>query len=215
MSQGVVRNGAASHLPSEAPVGRLKGQEMGISISRGVFAGVLAGILAAPLTAAAAAATDPDEAELLKNFEEVDVWHFPVDTTVRYNNLDAVVTRELVFQPEPPKGELCYIRFDLLKGEGDYGYGLKPAGAAGPRKNTEWGVNVLKRGTVLNQYYSTLRLNVIHFFVEGPKSEDAKSLCARKQSAPTPEAGAAYKGPWADLVTKARAIHGWPTPADQ
>ena len=185
---------------------------MGISISRGVFAGALAALLVIPLAGRAAAATDPDEAELLKNFEKVDVWHFPVDTTVRYNNQDAVVTRELVFQPEPPKGELCYIRFDLVRGEGDYGYGFKPAEAPGPRKNTEWGVNVLKRGTVLNQYYSALRLNVIYFFVEGPKSVDAKEICARKQSAPTPDAGNAYKGHWAELVTKARAIHGWPAP---
>jgi hypothetical protein len=174
----------------------------------GLAAIVLAG--AAAFGAGAAKAADADEAELAKSFEKVDVWHFPVDTTVRYNNQDSVVTRELVFQPEPPKGELCYIRFDLLKGEGDYGYGFKPAGAPGPRKNTEWGVNVLKRGTVLDQYYSALRLDVIYFFVEGPKSEEAKALCAKKQAAPTAQAGNGYKGPWADLVTKARAIHGWP-----
>jgi hypothetical protein len=183
---------------------------MGISIGLSRLSAVVAA--GAVFCAGAAVASDADEAELLKNFEKVDVWHFPVDTTVRYNNQDAVVTRELVFQPEPPRGELCYIRFDLVKGEGDFGYGLKPAGAAGPRKNNEWGVNVLKRGTVLNQYYSTLRLNVVYFFVEGPKSDAAKAICAQKQAAPTAEAGNAYKGPWADLVTKARAVHGWPAP---
>lgn len=181
---------------------------MGISILR---CGLAAFAIFGAVTAGpAAAAQDPDEAELLKNFEKVDVWHFPVDTSVRYNDQDAVVTRELVFKPEPPKGELCYVRFDLLRGEGDYGYGFKPATAPGERKNTVWGTNVLKRGTVLNQYYSTLRLNVIYFFVEGPKSEAAKDVCAKKQSAPTAEAGAAYKGPWADLVTRVRAVHGWP-----
>ncbi|HEY8162242.1 MAG TPA: hypothetical protein VIF34_08260 [Methylocystis sp.] len=159
---------------------------------------------------AAAAAQDPDEAALLQRFDKVDVWHFPVDTTVRYNNQDAVVTRELVFQPEPPKGELCYVRFDLVKGEGDYGYGFKPDAAPGERKNTVWGVNVLKRGTVLDQHYSALKLNVVYFFVEGPKAETSKAFCAQKQSARTAEAGAAYRGPWSGLVTKARAIHGWP-----
>jgi hypothetical protein len=183
--------------------------EMGISIGRGGFLAAFAAG-AAVFFAGDAAAADADEADLLKNFEKVDVWHFPVDTTVRYNNQDAVVTRELVFQPEPPKGELCYVRFDLVKGEGDFGYGLKPPGAPGPRKNTAWGVNVLKRGTVLDQYYSTLRLNVVYFFVEGPKSETAKAVCDQKQTAPTPEAGNAYKGPWAELVTRARAVHGWP-----
>jgi hypothetical protein len=168
-------------------------------------------IVAALLFAGSAvAAQDPDEAALLQQFDKVDVWHFPVDTTVRYNNQDSVVTRELVFQPEPPKGALCYVRFDLVKGGGDYGYGCKPGAAPQERKNTVWGANVLKRGTVLDQYYSALKLNVVYFFVEGPKSASATDLCAQKQSAATAEAGNAYKGPWADLVTKARAIHGWP-----
>ncbi len=158
----------------------------------------------------AVAAADPDEAELLKNFEKVDVWHFPVDTTVRYNDQDAVVTRELVFKGEQPKGELCYVRFDLVRGDGDYSYGFKPGTTPAERKNAVWGTNVLKRGTVLDQYYSTLRLNVIYFFVEGPKSATAKEVCETKQSAPTAQAGNAYKGPWADLVTKVKAIHGWP-----
>ena len=170
------------------------------------FAGIfLAGAALAATAGTALAAEDPDEAELRKYFEKVDVWHFPVDTTVRYNNQDAVTTRELVMQP-PPSGALCYVRFDLIKGEGDYGYGFKP----GARKNTEWGVNILKRGTVLNQYYSALRMNVIYFLVEGPKAENAMEVCARKQAAPTAQAGNAYKGPWSDLITKARAIHGWP-----
>ena len=165
-----------------------------------------------PVRAADAASTDRDEAELLKYFDKVDVWHYPVDTTVRYNNQDAVVTREAVMQPAPG-GELCYIRFDLVKGEGDFGYGLKPAGAPGARTPTQWGVNVLKRGTVLNQYYSALKLNAIYFLVEGPKNAEATEICARKQAVATPEAGNAYKGPWSDLVTKVRAIHGWPARA--
>lgn len=178
---------------------------MGVSIFRSLI--VVAALMAA---GSAVAAQDKDEAELLQQFEKVDVWHFPVDTTVRYNNQDSIVTRELVFQPEPPKGALCYVRFDLVKGEGDYGYGFKPGVAPAERKNTVWGVNVLKRGTVLDQHYSTLKLNVVYFFVEGPKSPAAKEVCAQKQSAATAQAGNAYTGPWADLVTKARAIHGWP-----
>jgi hypothetical protein len=164
----------------------------------------------APVSAKDGANTDRDEAELLTYFDKVDVWHYPVDTTVRYNNQDAVVTREAVMQPAPA-GELCYIRFDLIKGEGDFGYGLKPAGAPGSRSPNQWGVNVLKRGTVLNQYYSALKLNAVYFLVEGPKTAEAGQICARKQAAATPEAGNAYKGPWSDLVTKVRAIHGWPT----
>lgn len=164
--------------------------------------------------ASPARAADPDEAELQKYFSKVDVWHFPVDYQVRYNNQDAIVTRELVAQPAPA-GELCYIRFDLIKGEGDFGYGLKPPTAAGPRKNTEWGVNVLKRGTVLDQHYSALRMNVVYFFVEGAKPDAPKDICARKQAAPTAEAGNAYKGPWSDLVVRARLIHGWPAAARQ
>lgn len=155
-----------------------------------------------------ARASDPDETELESKFEKVDVWHFPVDYTVRYNNQDVIVTREMVAQPAPD-AELCYIRFDLIQGEGDYGYGFKPGGA----RDGHWGVNVLKRGTVLNQLASRLRMNVIYFYAQGPKSEEAKAICARKQGAPTAEAGNAYRGPWADLVTKSRLIHGWPPAA--
>lgn len=162
-----------------------------------------------PVSARDGANPDRDETELLTHFDKVDVWHYPVDTTVRYNNQDAVVTREAVMQPAPV-GELCFLRFDLIKGEGDYGYGLKPAGAPGARSPTQWGVNVLKRGTVLNQYYSSLKLNAVYFFVEGPKTAEARQICARKQAAATPEAGNAYRGPWSELVTKVRAIHGWP-----
>ncbi len=178
---------------------------MGVSVFRSLI--VVAALMAA---GSAVAAQDKDEAELLQQFDKVDVWHFPVDTTVRYNNQDSIVTRELVFQPAPPKGELCYVRFDLVKGEGDFGYGFKPGVAPAERKNTVWGVNVLKRGTVLDQHYSALKLNVVYFFVEEPKSPAAKDVCAQKQSAATAQAGNAYAGPWADLVTKARAIHGWP-----
>ncbi|QGM98142.1 hypothetical protein [Methylocystis parvus] len=172
--------------------------------------GVLALIAASAASAGPAAAGDPDEAALAQNFEQVDVWHYPVDTTVRYNNQDAVVTRELVFLPKPPKGELCYVRFDLVKGEGDYGYGFRPGTRPQEGESPVWGTNVLKRGDILNQNYSALKLNVVYFFVDGPKSPAAKEICAQKQSAPIPEAGAAYRGPWAELVTKAKAIHGWP-----
>jgi hypothetical protein len=178
-----------------------------------VAAGAAVGLMTlgatGPVSALDKANPDRDEAELLKYFDKVDVWHYPVDTTVRYNNQDAVVTREAVMQPVP-SGELCYIRFDLIKGEGDYGYGLKPAAAPGARSPNQWGVNVMKRGTVLNQYYSVLKLNAVFFLVEGPKNAEAKQICARKQAAATPEAGNAYKGPWSDLVTKVRAVHGWP-----
>jgi hypothetical protein len=193
--------------------GAVRGLKMGISLAHGhyaVFAAVVAGV-AACAAGPAAAAEDPDAAELSTHFEKIDVWHVPVDTTVRYNDQDAVVTREPVFKGEQPQGELCYVRFDLVRGDGDYGYGFKPGTPPDARKTAPWGTNVLKRGTVLDQYYSTLRLNVLYFFVDGPKSPAAKEICAKKQSAPTPQAGAAYKGPWADLVTKVKAIHGWPS----
>jgi hypothetical protein len=171
---------------------------------RRIFAAAIA-ISALFLGSPPAQASDPDEAELLNHFEKVDVWHYPVDYTVRYNNQDVIVTREMVAQPAP-QGELCYVRFDLIKGEGEYGYGFKPGG---PR-DAHWGVNVLKRGTVLNQLASRLKMNVIYFYAQGPKSEEAISICTRKQSVATPQAGNAYRGPWADLVTKSRLIHGWP-----
>ena len=62
---------------------------------------------------------DPDEAELQKHFTAVDVWHYPVAYDVGYNGQDVVVTRELVALP-PPAGKLCFIRFDLLRGEGEF-----------------------------------------------------------------------------------------------
>lgn len=185
---------------------------MGNEVAWARVGAVFAAMVASLVATGGARAADADEAELKTWFETVDVWHFPVDATVRYNDQDIVVTRELVLQPAPA-GRLCYTRFDLIKAEGDYGYGLEPASSPGPRNDARWGVNVLKRGTVLNQYYSSLRLNVVQFYVDGPRSADARDICARKQAAPTAEAGNAYKGPWADLVTKARAIHGWPASA--
>ena len=71
----------------------------------------------------------------------------------------------------PPAGKLCFIRFDLLQGEGDYAYGFKPAFLAGPRRETEWGVYVHKRGSVFDQLRSVLKLNVIYFFVDGLRDE--------------------------------------------
>lgn len=184
-----------------------KGAGRGRLAAGAVFMAMAAGLCAA---GPARAAQDRDEAELSQNFEKVEVWRFPVDTTVRYNDQDAIVARELVFKPEPPKGELCYIRFDLLQGEGDYGYGFKPG--AGPGKPPVWGTNVLKRGTVTDQRYSRLAVDVVYFFVDGPRSPQAREICTKKQAAPTAEAGNAYKGPWADLVTRVRAVSGWPAP---
>ena len=82
------------------------------------LAATLYGFFASPVRA-----EDADEAELSTCYENVDVWHFPVDYTAAYNNQDVIVTRELVALP-PPSGKLCFIRFDLIKGEGDYAYGL-------------------------------------------------------------------------------------------
>lgn len=172
--------------------------------------GLVGALAVAAASGAAFAAEDADEAALLRDFEKVEVWHVPVDTTVRYNNQDAIVAREAVFQPQPPKGDLCFLRFDLVKGEGDYGYGFKPGAPPAENGNPLWGTNVLKRGTILDQHYSALKLNVVYFFVAGPKNPAAKEICAQKRLAQTPEAGAAYRGPWADLVTKTRAIQGWP-----
>lgn len=165
--------------------------------------------LLAPAAAAESPRTpDPDEAEMLQNFENADVWHFPVDYLVAYNNQDVVVTRELVAKPEPA-GQLCFIRFDVVSGEGDFSYGLKPAEAAGPRKATEWGVHVLKRGTVTNQLRSALKMNVVYFYGEGAKSPAAADFCVKKQSA------GAYKGEWSELVVRAKLIHGWPPEAQR
>jgi hypothetical protein len=161
----------------------------------------------------ARAAEDPDEAELLKYYKKADVWHAHVDYKVEYNNQDVIVTREL--SPKPPIDEkLCYIRFDLLEGSGDYAYGFKPAALGGPRKDTEWGVFVRRRGTVLDQLRSTLSLNVIYFYVGEPRDEYKNSppdICARKQAADTPQAGHGYKASeWSDLVTKGKLTQGWP-----
>jgi hypothetical protein len=155
------------------------------------------------------AGQDADESELLQSFEKVDVWHFPVDYDVGYNNQDVLVSRVLVAQPKPA-GELCYIRFDLIRGEGDYAYGFKPP-ELGPSTPGEWGVWVKQRGTVLNQQRSILKLNVVYFFVEGPKDAHAKELCDRKQVAPTQQAGHGYAAKdWSTLIVRARLIHGWP-----
>jgi hypothetical protein len=174
----------------------------------------LAGLIAATTASARAEpAKDPDEAELLQSFEKVDVWHFPVDYNVGYNNQDVVVTRELVAQPAPA-GKLCYIRFDLIQGAGDYAYGFKPPqlGAANP---TQWGVYVHKRGTVLNQQRSVLKMNVVYFYTDGLKAGADAQICAKKQAAPTEQAGHGYNAKeWSDLIVRARLVHGWPQPAE-
>jgi hypothetical protein len=159
-----------------------------------------------------ARAEDPDEGELRKYYNKVDVWHFHVAYSVRYNDQDVVVTRDL--SPQPPIPEtLCYIRFDLLSGTGDYAYGFKPASLGGPRKPTEWGVYVHKRGNIFNQLESSIRLNVIYFYVGDLKEEyknNPPNICGRKQAADTPQAGHTYKGEWSDLVVRGKLVHGWP-----
>jgi hypothetical protein len=74
---------------------------------------------------------------------------------------------------------------------------------------------VHKRGTVLTQARSTLKMNVIYFYVDGAKAGATDSdICARKQAAETAEAGHAYSAPeWSDLIVRARLIHGWPQAA--
>jgi hypothetical protein len=180
--------------------------QAGLKISRVFCAWVLAvSFFASP----ALAEPDPDGSELLRSFQKVDVWHFPVDYDVGYNNQDVLVSRVLVPQPGPP-GELCYIRFDLVRGEGDYAYGFKPP-ELGPSKPGEWGVWVKQRGTVLNQQRCILKMNVVYFYVEGPKNADAKDLCVRKQAAPTSQAGHGYSAKdWSSLIVRGRLIHGWP-----
>jgi hypothetical protein len=164
--------------------------------------------------AAPALAQDADEAELLNHFQSVDVWHFPVAYDVGYNNQDAVVTRELVALP-PPSGKLCYIRFDLLEGKGDYSYGFRPGAAQSQGPETAWGVYVHNRGTVTNQLRSVLKLNAIYFYVDGPKQAGAADICAQKQSAATAKAGHGYTAPqWSDLVVRAKLVHGWPQTAE-
>jgi hypothetical protein len=175
-----------------------------------VFAGAVL-FAAAMLTGGAAFAQNADEAELSQHFKTVDVWHFPVDYSVAYNNQDVAVTRELAAQPAPA-GELCYIRFDFLSGDGEYAYGFKPAAAGGaPARPGQWGVILHRRGTVLNQLRSALRMNVVYFYVDGPKDAEAAQICARKQAADTAEAGHGYKGKeWSDLITRGKLIHGLP-----
>ena len=178
----------------------------GSKIPRLFCAWVLAVIFCA---SPALAEQDPDESELLQSFQNVDVWHFPVDYDVGYNNQDVLVSRELVAQPPPP-GELCYIRFDLVRGEGDYSYGFKPP-QLGPSRPLEWGVWVKQRGTVLSQQRSVLKINVIYFYAEGPKNANAKDLCARKQASATAQAGHGYSAPdWSTLIVRAGLNHGWP-----
>ena len=91
-----------------------------------------------------------------------------------------------------------------------------PAGLAGPRNDAAWGVYVHKRGTVLNQLRSVLKLNAIYFYVDGLKEAYKASppdICARKQAAKTPQAGQAYSAPeWSDLIVRAKLLHGWPQP---
>jgi len=157
----------------------------------------------------ASAAEEPDEVELSKHFAAVEVWHYPVAYDVGYNGQDVVVTRELVALP-PPAGQLCFIRFDLVRGEGDFSYGFKPAGLEGPRNDKAWGVWVRKRGTVTDQLRSVLKLNAIYSFVDGLKTADkaaSDAICAQKQAA----AAHAYSAPqWSDLVVRAKLLHGWP-----
>lgn len=167
--------------------------------------------LAAP--ARAQEKQDADEAEFSKYYEKVDVWHYRVDYAVGYSNQDVIVTRELTAQP-PAAGQLCYIRFDLIEGAGDYAYGFKPATIAGPRKASEWGVYVHQIGNIFNQLRSVLKLDVIYFFVDGLKDEHKSAppdICARHQAAATPEAGHGYAAKeWSDLVVRGKLTHGWP-----
>jgi hypothetical protein len=151
---------------------------------------------------------------LSKYYENVDVWHFPVDYDVAYNDKDVMVTRELEALP-PPAGKLCFIRFDLIRGVGDYAYGFKPPFLEGPRRATEWGIYVHKRGSVFDPLRSVLKLNVIYFFVGGLRDEFKAAppdICARKQAADTPRAGNGYwPQEWSEPVARAKLIHGWPT----
>lgn len=175
-------------------------------------------LVAAPamslLFAGAAFAADPDEAELRKYYDKVDVWHARVEYNVDYSNQDVLVTRDLSPQP-PVAAQLCYIRFDLVEGVGDYDYGFKPAALGAPGKPAEWGVYVRRRGNIFNQLRSILKLDVIYFYVADPKEEQksaASTICKDKQGADTPQAGRGYKrGEWSDLVVRGKLTHGWPT----
>ena len=164
--------------------------------------------------ASPARAQEADEAELSKYFERVDVWHFPVDYAVAYKDQNVTVTLELAAVP-PTAGKLCYIRFDMIQGEGDYAYGFKPAFSPGPRRKTEWGFYVHKRGNAYEQLRSVLKLNVIYLFVDGLRDEfkaEPQDICARKQAAETLRGGTGYwPREWSDAVVHANLIHGWPT----
>lgn len=158
-------------------------------------------------------ALDPDETELRKYYNKVDVWHARVEYNVDYSNQDVLITREL--SPQAPVAEqLCYIRFDLIEGSGDYDYGFKPASIVGPRKETEWGVYVRRRGNIFNQLRSILKLDAIYFYVADPKDEYKNApltICKDKQSAKTPQAGNGYRrSEWSDLVVRGKLAHGWP-----
>ncbi len=167
---------------------------------------LLTALMLAPV---AALAQDQDEAELLNAFDKVDVWHVPIDYTVAYNNQDVVVAREMVAPPELA-GKLCYIRFDLLRGEGEYSYGFKPP-RLGDATPGIWGVYVKKIGTVLSQARSVLKMNVVYFYVDGLKKGADPDVCTKKQAAPTPQAGHNFgAGEWSDLVTRAKLVHGQP-----
>jgi hypothetical protein len=68
-----------------------------------------------------------------------------------------------------------------------------------------------KRGTVLSQQRSVLKMNVVYFYVEGPTDGTASEICARKQAVTTPQAGHRYTAKeWSSLIVRARLIHGWP-----
>ena len=132
---------------------------------------------------------------------------FPIDYDVGYNNQDAIVSRQLMAHPTPA-GKLCYIRFDLIGGEGDYAYGFKPP-ELGPSAPDEWGVWVKKRGTVLSRQRSVLKMNAVYFYVDGPKGGAANEICARKQTVATPQEGHGYTAKeWSSLIVRARLIHG-------
>jgi hypothetical protein len=179
-------------------------------IWRAALCGIGAFVAAGAARAETPAPADKDAVELSAHFGKVDVWSFQVDYDIGYNNQDAIVTRELIAKPTP-EGKLCYVRFDLLRGEGAYSYGFRPEKLGGTGKTTEWGVWVKKIGDVLSQRRSVLKMNVIYFYVDAPKDAAAETLCAQKQAAKTPQAGWGYTAPeWSDLVVRAKLVHGWP-----
>lgn len=161
----------------------------------------------------AAYAADADETELRRYFNKVEPYHFHAQYSVGYNDQDVVTTRELAAKP-PATGKLCYIRFDLVKGEGDYAFGFRPNTEPSTQSPVVWGVFVHKRGDVVNQLRSTLSLNVIYFYVDEPREEfadEAATVCEKKQAAKTASAGAAYGDhPWSDLIVRALLKPGLP-----